>query len=728
MKIFPIAFSFLMILASSTYAEDDSTVELDRTTVVAVANKQMRPIMEVVGAVSVITADDITSTNTENMADALRYESNISMENAGTRFGSSGINIRGVGQNRVAIEVDGITNAKQFSIGTYANATAFLPETDLIKNIEILNGPASTLYGSDAIGGIVSIQTWNPEDLTRLNDGNRYSKIRLGYDGKTHGRVISGLTAWDNDKTGGIVAFTQRDGKGLMNHDSTQLARDFSDWDEQTLFTKFVINTSGTNNLKFGFTGTQRNNDTQINSFIGQGRFARTTELLAQDNSDNYKLTFDYDFAINNQLFDDGVLRAYYAKTNFKQDTFEKRSSRRGTPLSQFRHFEYDQQNMGLELNLNKQYVTDSSTHNIVYGIDYTSLDIEELRDGSETNLSTGVTLPIILGEIFPRRDFPNSKVNQLGIFMLDEITIDDSAWTIIPAIRFDYYDLKPNRDVLFDANGADTQIVSINEADISPKLGVMYDINDNANIYAQYVRGFRAPPFDDVNIGLNLPIFNIRAIANPDLQSETSNGFELGYRYFGDKQQFSVTGFYTDYNNFIESKARIGIDIDTGTLLFQSRNIEQAEIYGIELSHQWQFNQQLSSYTTLAWTRGNNKTNDQPLNTISPAKMVNNISWSSTNQLWTIDLYSTFTQSVDRIDESDPRDDFFKPAGFAVFDLFASYKISHNQQLRLGIFNLGNKKYWNWQQVRNFDANDAIIDSMSQPSRNISLSYTITL
>lgn len=722
----PLIIALSLLLSYSVSAEDDSIVELDKTSVVAVANKQARPIMEIVGSVSVISASDITHTNSESMADALRYESNIHMENAGTRFGSSGINIRGVGHNRVAIEVDGITNAKQFSIGTYSNATAQLPDTDLIKSIEILNGPASTLYGSDAIGGIVSVQTWNPEDLTGLNDGNRLTKLRIGYDGKTHGRVISGLTAWDNDSIDAIVSLTQRDGKGLINHDSTHLARDFSDWDEQTLFTKFVVNTSGSNTLTFGFTGTQRENDTQINSFIGQGRFANTSELAAHDMSDNYKLNFDYDFSINNKLFDDGVVRTYMAKTSFEQDTIEKRSSRRGTPLEQFRHFEYDQQNTGIELNLSKQYITNTSVHNVIYGFEYTSADIEELRDGSETNLTTNITLPFILGEVFPRRDFPNSRVNQLGVFMLDEISITDTPWTIIPAIRFDYYDLNPSRDTLFDANGMDTEIVSITETDISPKLGVLYELNNDSNIYAQYVRGFRAPPFDDVNIGLNIPIFNLRAIANPHLKSETSNGLELGYRYFGENNQFNFTVFHTEYNDFIESKARIGIDPETGTLLFQSRNIDEAEIYGAELSHRWQINESLSSYTTLAWTRGNNKTNDQPLNTISPAKAVNNISWLSKNKLWRINLYATFNAAQDRTDESS--DDFFKPAGFAVFDVFARYKINQKQQLQIGVFNITNKKYWNWQQVRNFDDSDSIIDALSQPSRHVSLSYVITI
>ena len=726
MKKHEVVLALSITLSGIAIAEDNTKVELEPTTVVGVANKQIRQIAEIVGTVSVITADNIANTNSENIADALRYESNIHLEDAGTRFGNTGINIRGIGGNRVTIEVDGVKNAKQFSIGSYSNASSQFPDIDLIKNIEILNGPASTLYGSDAIGGVVAVNTWNPEDLTRLNDNNRYHKLRIGYDGKRHGRVFSGLTAWDNQSMGGIVSLTHRDGKGLINHDSRHSERDFSDWEQQTLFSKFVINTSGSNTLKFGFSGSQKQNDTQINSFIGQERFLRTTEILTNDNQNNYKFFIDYDFNINNKILDEGVIRAYSAKSTFQQDTNEKRLSRTGIPLLQFRRFDFDQQNSGLELLLNKRYYSNSAIHNIVYGAELTTSEIEAFRNGFQTDLDTGVSVPSIIGEVFPRRDFPNSKVKELGLFVLDEITFEDSSWTIIPALRIDYYDLSPTRDTLFDANGENISITSINETDFSPKLGILYKLNENSNIFAQYVRGFRAPPFDDVNIGLFNPIFRVRAIANPDLKSETSNGFELGYRYFGKKHNINLAGFYTDYNNFIESRVRTGIDPETSFLIFQSQNIEESEILGIEVAHQWQISGQVSSYTTLGWTQGNNKISNQPLNSISPAKAINNIHWSSTNNLWNINLYSTFVKSKSRVDNSD--NDFFEPSGYGIFDLFINYKIANHQKIQLGVFNLTNKKYWDWQQVRNFVINEPIIDALSKPSSSISLSYSINL
>jgi len=132
-------------------------------------------------------------------------------------------------------------------------------------------------------------------------------------------------------------------------------------------------------------------------------------------------------------------------------------------------------------------------------------------------------------------------------VFVLDEIGVADSPWTVIPAVRLDYYHLNPNRDALFDANGLDTEVVSVTESDISPKLGVLYALNDTTRLYAQYARGFRAPPFDDVNIG----------------------------RHYGETRRLEFSLYYTKYRDFIETKARLGVDPATGTLLFQSINIQ---------------------------------------------------------------------------------------------------------------------------------------------------------
>lgn len=711
-------------LPDSSAASENNAVELPPTVVIGVATKQLRPLLDVAATVDVIGADDMRRTLSESLADALYYESGVAAEGGGTRFGTTGINVRGIGQNRVLIEVDGVPVNQQFSLGSYAYATSYLPEVDLIKRMEILKGPASTLYGSDALGGVVAIRTWNPEDLATEKP---FYHVRSAYDGRTRGRAITGMTAWQGKALNGLLAFTQRDGKARAVHDSVRLSRDFADWDEQSLFGKFTHDDNAGGQWVFSVLANQRDNRSQINSFIGQGRFARTSELKGDDQSQYLQLSLEHSFMLN-AIFDDALVRVFYADADQTQNTYEKRRSRRGTPLAQWRRFDYWQQRTGLEINANKSWHSEHFGHSLVIGIELEQSDVREQRDALQTDLATGDVTNIILSEVFPRRDFPNSEVTKGGLFILDEIRLLDSPWTFIPAVRLDYYRLKPERDALFDANGLDTAVVSISESDISPKLGVLYAINERTRLFAQYARGFRAPPFDDVNIGLNIPLFNLRALPNPDLKSETSDGLEAGIRYHDTRQQLEFSLYETRFNDFIESKARLGVDPDTNTLLFQSININRARIYGAELDYNRTIDEQWSVSTKLSWVRGENRVTGQPLNSVSPARGIFSAHWQSTDKRWFADAYWTVSEAKDDVDES--RDELFKPAGYGVLDLFAGYRwhrtAGRSGEIRLGLYNVFNKKYWDWQQVRNFDAEDTIISALTQPGRTLSASISL--
>lgn len=715
----------LVVLSYSALAQNraapDKPTELDD--LVVVAYKQARPVQEVVGDVVVIDADQLSETISQDFQDAIQYQSNVHIEDGGTRFGTTGINIRGIGGNRVAVEVDGVPNAKAFNLGSYSLAGATFPDIDLIQNIEILKGPASTLYGSDALGGIVAINTWDPDVLLARHDDANWTRLKVGYDGRRHGRLATLSTAWDWDQQGLMLSVTQRDGKGVVNENS-DLAKDTADWDAQSVFGKWQINTANGNTLTLGLRAAQRDQFTQINSFIGQGRFVRTTQLSGLDDSQDQQFHVRHEFNVNGAWADAGSALLYHANTEFEQNTAENRFSNGGTPLLQNRRFNFDSTRLGLELNFTKSFSTEHTGHQLIYGMEWVETEVSESRDATQTNLNTNTTTQVVLGEQFPLRDFPITDVRELGLFIHDEITMGDSAWTWVPALRFDHYRLSPERDALFD-NGSDgAAIVSISESDFSPKLGLMYDLNEHINLYAQYVRGFRAPPYDDVNIGFNLALFNYRAIPNPDLRSETSNGFELGFRFNGDAHQLHINVFHNDYQDLIVSRDLVGLDPDTGALVFQSRNVEDATIYGAELDYQWQFSEQWATGWQLAWTRGEDDRSNQPLNHISPPKASGFVNWHSKNERWDVTLYGVFSQSQNRV--NDPDQELFRTPGYATFDWVTGYQISTNSQLRLGLYNLTNKKYWLWQQVRNFDHNEPIIEALTQASRHFKMSCSV--
>jgi hemoglobin/transferrin/lactoferrin receptor protein len=120
------------------------------------ATRTERPVDEVPGTVTVIDQQTIEKNVMKDISDVVRYEPGVSVSNNPGRFGRNSFNIRGIGGNRVLMQVDGIRLPDAFSFGSFSSATRDVVDIDALKAIEIVRGPGSSLYGSDAIAGVVS--------------------------------------------------------------------------------------------------------------------------------------------------------------------------------------------------------------------------------------------------------------------------------------------------------------------------------------------------------------------------------------------------------------------------------------------------------------------------------------------------------------------------------------------------------------------------------------------
>ena len=717
----------LCVISMTAIADDADTmlelesVELDP--IVVVASKSPRPLSDVIGQVSVIDAEFMERYLVEDIDGLFRYEPGINLEGSGTRFGSDAINIRGIGGNRVAIEVDGVPARDGFSVGSYSNAGRIMAETDRIKRVEILYGPASTLYGSDALGGVIAVTTWDPGDLLARGEGNYWYSLRGGYQGADDSVVGSGVAAWGNANNGFMFAATWRDGHELQNKAPAGTPEDQQDWNSQDYFLRYTHDTQSGNRLRVTFEDYKKDTKTSIESLPGYGRFRRTT-ALSGDASDKYRrINVDYEFA---GQWGNGVIRGFDVNTRTKQLTHEERAATL-KPVRLQRYFQYDQDFGGIELNLFRDIVTANSEQHLGAGIEFQRTDSSEFRDGFQQSLIDGSITKTVLGEDLPVRDFPNSRTDELGIFIQDEISLADGSWELVPALRYDHYKLDPRPDQMYLDDNPDSMVVSISEDRFSPRLGVLYHVNDEWGVYAQYVNGFRAPPFEDANIGLDIPLFNIRAIPNPDLKSETSNGFEAGFRYISDTTRLTLAIFDNRYDDFIDTKALIGIDPESGVLLFQSRNIESARIYGLDL----RLSQEMTAWSdslegwslngAAYWSRGRNQENDQPLNSVSPPQAVLGVSWISADGRWNANLTGTFTARQNRIDETAGAR--FHTPSWSTADFTVGWRLNQHLDLRAGIYNLTDERYWLWSDVRLFRPGDPMLDLLSRPGRNFSFS-----
>lgn len=720
------AMGIVPVAADQQKSSADYAVELDP--IVVVASKRQQPLSEVAAQITVIDALHVREALVEDIDGLLRYEPGLDVETSGTRFGANAINIRGIGGNRVAIEVDGIPTRDRVALGAFSDAGRALLETDRIKRLEVLHGPASVMYGSNALGGIISVTSWDPEDLLAATDGNVAGSLRTGYQGLNDSWVGSGIAAFGEGAHALLAAATWRDGHERDNQAAANIPDDPQSWESQDYMLRYTFDTPSGNRIRLTAQSRQRDVNTAMRSQLGFGRrFRTTTELLGFDHDESQRYSADYEFAWGG--WEQGVLRAFHVGYDTEQLTRETRGKANPSVEIQ-RLFTYEQQLDGVSLNLFRSFSAGSTTHRLGLGMDGLQTRSEEFRDGLQTNLVTGASSNVILGEKMPVRDFPISRSRELGLYLQDEISFAGSRWELIPALRWDHYELEPQVDELWLEDFPDVEVVDITDSQFTPRLAALYRFTEQWSLYGQYSAGFRAPPFEDVNIGLVIPLFGYRAIPNPDLQSEKSNGFELGNRWINDHYRLSVALFYTDYDEFIESRALIGVDPQTGELIFQSRNIGQARIYGVDV----RYDQDMSAWhdalqgwmlkAAAYWSEGENRDSSRPLNSIAPPQAVIGTAWHAGDDRWNMELTGTFTAARNSSDIDQTTGPRFATDSWITLDLVAGWRPTNWLQIRAGIFNLADETYWRWLDVANLEDNDPMIPALSQPGRTWSLTF----
>ena len=165
--------SSLWLALAAAAAAETATPETPAMDVITVeASKRPLATTEITTRVTVIDAERIQRELAQNIDDLVRFEPGVDVVDQGSRFGLSGFSIRGIGGNRVRTEIDGVATSDAFSIGSFSNASRDFVDVESIKQLEIIRGPASAVFGSNAIGGVVSYITKGPEDYLDGNDSH----------------------------------------------------------------------------------------------------------------------------------------------------------------------------------------------------------------------------------------------------------------------------------------------------------------------------------------------------------------------------------------------------------------------------------------------------------------------------------------------------------------------------------------------------------------------------
>lgn len=732
-----------IVLLSASIPAIADTESTDLGTMTVTASKSERPVAEIAAPVTVIDDEEIERTLSESIRDMVRYIPGVTVPFQGQRFGLAGFQIRGLGGNRVQVAVDGVRVPDGFAIGDFSNASRNFIDTDSLKQVEILRGPASSLFGSSALAGVVALTTRDPADWLADSGGDFTARTRGGYYSADEGWVASGTLAARGERLSGSIQWVERSGSELDNQGDvgdtgpTRTRPNPHDYDGRNLLAKLLLDEGSDRQWRLTLEHNETDSETQVlhlvrsqdfSAVYGMPYIVETSSLRGDDSNRRQRISLDYQ-AREPGWADHFSWKIYHQDALTEQDTFEDRTTivhGQPSPVHRFRRAEFEQQILGTEATARWVFSTGNVEHDLVGGFEVFETRTEQMRDGFERDLTDGSTSTTVGPDDFPVRDFPNSTSLEAGLYLENRMAFGP-RFKLIPGVRVDYYDLEPEPDAIFVEDNPGFEPAAVDETSVTPRLGAIYAVTDRLDLFAQYARGFRSPPYNDVNVGFTNLQFGYTAIPNPDLEPEESQGWELGLRGRGDWGHFSLAAYRNDYDDFIESFVSLGMDPETGLIVFQSQNLTEVRIEGFEAAATLNLgslaptldNFQLRS--AASWSRGDDLSADVPLNSIEPLTGVVGLRWLPDSLPLDIELVATAVDGKD--DVADPA--HFQPPGHLTVDLLAGWRLNEATQLRLGLFNLTDRKVWSWSTVRGRSATDPGLDRFTRPGFNAGVSLT---
>jgi hemoglobin/transferrin/lactoferrin receptor protein len=336
----------------------------------------------------------------------------------------------------------------------------------------------------------------------------------------------------------------------------------------------------------------------------------------------------------------------------------------------------------------------------------------------------------VILGERLPVRDFPNSTLRSEALFASGELAFDGTPWSLLAGARWDRFRVDAEPDALYREDFPDQPVSDARDSEVTPRLGLRWDVAEHDRLWLAWAEGFRAPPFSDVNIGLVLPQFNYVVLPNPDLEPERSRGIELGWNHDAEHAQWRLAAFDNRYRNLIETRANLGLDAQ-GATVFQSVNRARARIRGFEGSARFALDGLAAGFepyvvqAAFSWARGEDTARDVPLNTVQPDRVVLGLERAGGAGCPTLWASMTAVARVERVDRSTA--DLFAPPGHVLFDLGLRQDFGQGITLDAALLNAGDVRHWDWAALRGVLRNNLPSPSFyTAPGRSVAVTVTL--
>ena len=693
--------SILLACSSNVYADDYAL--FDEVVVTATRNEQQ--LEEVAGSVSVVTDKQIEKTLASNVDDVLKYTPGVDTVSNG-RMGIQQINIRGMQGNRVNILVDGVAQPYLYDqTYDFISSGRLALDIDMIKSVEVVKGSASSLYGSDGIGGIVAFQTKDPSDF--LKEGETFGgQIKLGFASRNDAFTENVVLANRSGDLESMVAYTRND-SGLIEN--------FANGDYQNNSVKDLDAKADNLLVKLQYQVDDANRIELIGEMINQnstGNVAHSsyTKYELDDTTERAKLGVKHIWEGSSLLADS--IDSQITWLSHKQNNItDRQGTSFGGPVDQIKDYSYEDQGVQTDFEFNKYLATDNTEHFVTYGMAASYKDIKNSNKNIDRLNNNQASLNFYQ---------PDAKETRVGLFLQDQISLLEDKLIVTPGLRWDRFQTKPDNNTA--GSSIDNYQTSTSSA-LTARLGTIYSVTDNSKVFAQISQGHRAPTFEELyysysSVGGHQSYTNL---ANPNLEAEDSITYEMGYRFTNSYSKSEISVFYSDYSDFID---RVTIDSNT----YQYQNIGKANIKGIEFSSRvmvsdvFELPEGISTRFAASYTEGEDG-DKQPLNSVNPWNAVTSLDYDSPNNTWGSSIALNYYAEKKTSDINPSADLTTSPNGVqaatpsaTVIDLTAYYRPIKDLTLSAGLFNLTDRKYWKWSDVR---SKTELYDDQTQAGRN---------
>ncbi|RZJ24448.1 MAG: TonB-dependent hemoglobin/transferrin/lactoferrin family receptor, partial [Haliea sp.] len=641
---------------------------------------------------------------------------------AAKRVGAEGITARNADavhqhQHPVAVQAADVEAGIAFSPNSFGRDTLSI---DLIKRIEIVKGPASVLYGSDGIAGLVNFITNEPDDY--LKDGKTLGgRAAISYSGDNNETAVSGTVAgranetlaWQLSVAGSRG--TELDNRGDNSGTGfTRTAPNPQSDKGRSLLAKVVLNPTSAQKHVLTYEHVEKKSDYNLLT----ARSATVLNSYSNGTMERDRLTWDARYKVDTLLADNLQTVLSYQDARSNDYTYERRTA---LPQERVRDTTYSERTLQAGIQADKTVRSAGGVvQKITYGLDHTSAQIE--------NLQTGLVPPA--GETFPLKRFPDTKETSTALYAQDEITLGD--WSVTPGLRADSFRIDASQA------GFPVNAVSLSGSAVSPKLGAVYRASPQWSVFGNYASGFRAPNAGQVNGFFQNVAGGYRTVPNANLKPEKSQNIEFGVRGRLDQLTVDAAVFYGRFKDLIQDGAIVSgaFGNPANPAVIQSINIDNATISGFEIKGAMAWgkvgNGQLSTPFAYGYTQGTVKNTGKPLDTIDPAKLSVGLKYETPGWDVRVDAVHHSAKkfgdiSAQTVAAAPPTVPVATPQ-FAVpsattLDLSGQWRFSKTLRLNAGIVNLTNKKYWNWSDVRGVAANSTFRDAYTQPGRYVNVS-----